>query len=138
MRLGASRAKPHEAATCRGFFHDARSCGVYRVTGWLCGSAHGSPSSNVWRTLLVRRPSARADAARAGQAADADAGLATRGAANAVPLEAVVAELATGAHDAEPQATASTRQDRTDDRFKGTLPVNDETCSVYRTGDGAA
>jgi len=90
--------------------------------------------------LLVRRPAARADAARAGQAADAgaDAGLATRGAANAVPLEAVVAGLAAVAHDAEPQATASTRQDRTDDRFKSTLPANDETCSVYRTGDRVA
>ena len=53
-------------------------CG-YRIAGGLCGSAQGSPSSNVWRALLVCRPATRDDAVRAGHAADAatEAGLAT-------------------------------------------------------------
>lgn len=139
MRLGASRAT-HEAATRRGFFHGAWSCDAYRVTGWLCGSAHGSPSSNVWRALLVCRPAARADAARAGQADDeaAEAGLATRGAASAVALGAAAVGVAAGAQKAEAYAVASTRQGRACDRFKSVLLADNEACSVYRTRDVTA
>jgi hypothetical protein len=68
----------------------------------------------VWRTLLVLRPRNAAEAARAGQ--EADAALAVCGAAT--PAGLVGAEPPAGADDADPQAATSARQGTAINRFK--------------------